>query len=98
MMMGEEAAFGDAGRTVVIEERLRGREVTAHAFTDGLTTLPLPYSCDYKRALDGDDGPNTGGRGPYTPPGGLDAETARHIDTEITAAAVDAMMAEGAPY
>ena len=98
MMMGEEAAFGDAGRTVVIEERLSGREVTAHAFTDGRTTLPIPYSCDYKRALDGDDGPNTGGMGAYSPPGWLDAGTARRIDTEITAAAVDAMMAEGAPY
>jgi phosphoribosylamine--glycine ligase len=98
LMMGEGAAFGAAGHTVVIEERLSGREVTAHAFTDGRTTLPMPFSCDYKRALDGDEGPNTGGMGAYSPPGWLDPDTARRIDEGITAAAVDAMMAEGLPY
>ncbi len=97
-MLGEEAAFGAAGQTVVIEERLSGREVTAHAFTDGQTTLPMPFSCDYKRALDGDEGPNTGGMGAYSPPGWLDANLARRIDEEITAATVGAMMAEGVPY
>src|SRR3990170_6856355 len=98
LMMGEEAAFGEAGRTVVIEERLSGREVSAHAFTDGQTTLPMPFSCDYKRALDGDEGLNTGGMGAYSPPGWLEADTARRIDEEITAAAVDAMMDEGIPH
>jgi len=98
LMMGEEATFGAAGQTVVIEERLSGREVTAHAFTDGRTTLPMPYSCDYKRALDGDEGPNTGGMGAYSPPAWLDAGTGRRIDEEITAASVSAMMAEGVPY
>jgi phosphoribosylamine--glycine ligase len=97
-MLGEGASFGPAGRTVVIEERLSGREVTAHAFTDGRTTLSTPFSCDYKRALDGDEGPNTGGMGAYSPPGWLDADTARRIDEEITPATVDAMMAEGVPY
>jgi phosphoribosylamine--glycine ligase len=98
LMMGEGAAFGAAGRTVVIEERLSGREVTAHAFTDGRTTLPMPFSCDYKRALDGDEGPNTGGMGAYSPPAWLDAGIARRIDEGITAAAVNAMMAEEVPY
>lgn len=98
LMMGEGAAFGAAGHTVVIEERLSGREVTAHAFTDGRTTLPMPFSCDYKRALDGDEGPNTGGMGAYSPPAWLDADTARRIDRGITATAVNAMMEEGLPY
>ncbi len=98
LRMGKEAAFGAAGRTVVIEERLSGREVTAHAFTDGRTTLPMPFSCDYKRALDGDEGLNTGGMGAYSPPGWLDMETARRIDEGATKAAVDCMMAEGVPY
>jgi phosphoribosylamine--glycine ligase len=98
LMMGEEAVFGAAGRTVVIEKRMTGREVTAHAFTDGRTTSAMPFSCDYKRALDGDEGPNTGGMGAYSPPGWLDAGTARRIDEEITAATVNAMMSEGAPY
>ncbi len=63
LMMGEEAAFGEAGRTVVIEERLSGREVSAHAFTDGVSVAPMPFACDYKRALNGNEGPNTGGMG-----------------------------------
>jgi phosphoribosylamine--glycine ligase len=98
LLMGEDSAFGAAGQTVVIEEWLGGREVTAHAFTDGRTTLPMPFSCDYKRALDGDEGLITGGMGAYSPPGWLDAETAGRIDEEVTRAAVDGMMAEGVPY
>ena len=98
LLMGEDSAFGAAGQTVVIEEWLGGREVTAHAFTDGRTTLPMPFSCDYKRALDGDEGLITGGMGAYSPPGWLDAETAGRIDEQVTKAAVDGMMAEGVPY
>jgi phosphoribosylamine--glycine ligase len=98
LMMGEEAAFGEAGRTVVIEERLEGREVSAHAFSDGRTTAAMPFSCDYKRALDGDEGLNTGGMGAYSPPGWLDEATASRIDREVTAAAAAAMAAEGLPY
>ena len=98
LLMGEDSAFGAAGQTVVIEEWLGGREVTAHAFTDGRTTLPMPFSCDYKRALDGDEGLITGGMGAYSPPGWLDAGTAGRIDEEVTRAAVDGMMAEGVPY
>jgi phosphoribosylamine--glycine ligase len=97
-MMGEEALFGAAGRTVVIEERLSGREVSAHAFSDGRTVVPMPYSCDYKRALDGDEGLNTGGMGAYSPPGWLDAAAAAQIEREFTRAAVAAMMSEETPY
>jgi phosphoribosylamine--glycine ligase len=98
LMLGDEAAFGAAGHTVVIEERLSGREVTAHAFTDGRTTVSTPFSCDYKRAMDGDEGPNTGGMGAYSPPGWLDADITSRIVDEITAATVGAMMEEGLPY
>jgi len=98
LMMGEQAIFGAAGRTVVIEERLSGREVSAHAFSDGRTTLPMPFSCDYKRALDGDEGANTGGMGAYSPPAWLDTDTAHAIDEGITTAAVNAMMDDEAPY
>jgi phosphoribosylamine--glycine ligase len=97
-MMGDEALFGEAGRTVVIEERLSGREVSAHAFSDGRTVAPMPYSCDYKRALDGDEGPNTGGMGAYSPPGWLDGPTAQRIEVDVTRAAVAAMMADETPY
>ncbi|MBI2912349.1 MAG: phosphoribosylamine--glycine ligase, partial [Chloroflexi bacterium] len=98
LMMGEEALFGQAGRTVVIEQRLSGREVSAHAFTDGVAVAPMPFSCDYKRARDGDEGPNTGGMGAYSPPLWLDESAQAFIDRQITEAAVHAMMAEGVPY
>ena len=91
-------AFGSAGARVVIERRLSGREVSAHAFTDGETVAHMPFACDHKPAFDGDQGPNTGGMGAYSPPGWLDQSTANAIRKEITEAAVRAMMAEGRPY
>ncbi len=97
-MMGEAAIFGKSGGTVVIEERLSGREVSAMAFTDGLTVAPLPFSCDYKRVRDGDDGPNTGGMGAYSPPPWLDETHEVFINERITEAAVTAMREEGTPY
>ncbi|MFC0080546.1 phosphoribosylamine--glycine ligase [Aciditerrimonas ferrireducens] len=61
------AAFGDAGRTVVVEEGLSGREVSLMVLTDGTRVVPLPPARDAKRLLDGDQGPNTGGMGAYSP-------------------------------
>ena len=63
----EQRRFGDAGGTVVIEEFLRGEEVSVHAITDGETLLILPSAQDHKRVNDGDQGPNTGGMGAYSP-------------------------------
>ena len=60
-------AFGDAGKTVVIEEMLDGPECSLLALTDGTTVVPLATSQDHKRAYDGDKGPNTGGMGVYSP-------------------------------
>ncbi|MEX0681883.1 MAG: phosphoribosylamine--glycine ligase [Dehalococcoidia bacterium] len=97
-MMGEEAAFGSAGSTVVIQERLIGRETSAMAFTDGTTVSPMPFSCDYKRIFNGDEGPNTGGMGAYSPPLWLDEAMEPYIHEHITEAAVAAMRAEGTPY
>jgi phosphoribosylamine--glycine ligase len=98
LMMGDEAIFGQAGRTVIIEERLEGRELSAHAFTDGVTVAPMPFSCDYKRILDGDAGPNTGGMGAYSPPLWLNEALEPFIHEQITEAAASAMMSEGTPY
>lgn len=93
-----EGAFGDAGRRVVIQERLNGREVSAHAFTDGTTVRHMPFACDYKRVFDGDRGPNTGGVGVYSPPPWLDDATADAIRSRVTEAAISAMAAAGRPY
>ena len=62
-----EGHFGEAGSTVVIEDYLVGPEVSIFVLTDGVTALPLAPARDYKRLLDGDDGPNTGGMGTYSP-------------------------------
>jgi phosphoribosylamine--glycine ligase len=97
-MMGDAAIFGASGSTVVIEERLRGREVSAMAFTDGVTVAPMPFSCDYKRVGDGDDGPNTGGLGAYSPATWLEESQEVFIHERITEAAIAAMRKDGAPY
>ena len=62
-----ERVFKDAGKRVVVEERLNGWEVSALALMDGQNFALLPYAADHKRALDGDQGPNTGGMGAYAP-------------------------------
>jgi phosphoribosylamine--glycine ligase len=61
------ASFGDAGRVVVIEEGLSGPELSVLAVCDGVRAVPLSPAQDFKRALDGDRGPNTGGMGAYSP-------------------------------
>ena len=90
--------FGPSGDRVVIEQRLSGREVSAHAFTDGRTVAHMPFSCDHKPVFDGDRGPNTGGMGAYSPPGWLDDKMAQAIRSDVTEAAIRAGMAEGRPY
>jgi len=96
-LMGD-GLLGDAGRTVVIEERLSGREVSVFSFTDGRTVVPMLSACDYKRAFDGDEGPNTGGMGSYCPPPWYDAALAETVRTSIMEPTVRAMAAEGRPY
>lgn len=93
-----DGAFGASGARVVIEERMRGPETSAHAFTDGVTVRHMPFSCDYKPAFDGGLGPNTGGMGVYSPPGWVSDEDARWIEREITERAVKAMFDAGRPY
>lgn len=75
--------FGDAGLTIVVEERLVGREVSVMAIVDGTTLYMLEPAQDYKRLNDGDSGPNTGGMGAFCPCETLDERTLRHVQSEI---------------
>jgi phosphoribosylamine--glycine ligase len=93
-----EDALGAAGHTVVIEDRLTGRETSAHAFSDGKTVAHMPFSCDHKPVFDGNLGPNTGGMGVYSPPSWLRDDVAETIRRDVTEAAVRAMAAEGTPF
>ncbi len=92
-----DGRFGDAGATVVIEEMLRGPECSMLAFTDGITMLPMAPSQDHKRAYEGDEGPNTGGMGVYSPvPIVTDEEHATMVD--VMERAVAALREEGIDY
>lgn len=91
-------AFGDAGKRIVVEERLEGREASLHAFVDGRTIYVFPPAQDYKRALDGDAGPNTGGMGSYCPTNSIDDRTMRQIEEQILVPTLDALVREGIYY
>ena len=90
--------FGDAGARILVEERMSGPETSAHAFTDGVAVRHMPFSCDYKPALDGGRGPNTGGMGVYSPPDWLLEDEARAIERDVTERAVQALFDAGRPY
>ncbi len=93
-----EKRFGDAGATVVVEECLQGEEASFIALTDGKTVLPLPESQDHKRALDNDEGPNTGGMGAYSPAPVLDHMLRTKAMNEVMIPAVQGMAKEGTPF
>jgi phosphoribosylamine--glycine ligase len=94
----EEKAFGAAGDRVIIEEYLAGREMSAFAFSDGHSLVPMASACDYKPAYDGDKGPNTGGMGSYSPPPFLTPALAETVKEKIMKPTVKAMHNEGRPY
>jgi phosphoribosylamine---glycine ligase len=91
-------AFGDAGKEVVVEEFLRGEEATYFVLTDGEHILPLTSAQDHKRVFDGDQGPNTGGMGAYSPAAVLTPALEREVIERIVRPTVDAMRARGTPY
>jgi len=93
-----DGRFGVSGARVVIAERLYGREVSGHAFSDGTTVHHMPFSCDHKAIFDGNRGPNTGGMGVYSPPAWLTTETADQIRTNVTERAIEAMRSIGRPF
>ncbi|MEM7756326.1 MAG: phosphoribosylamine--glycine ligase [Planctomycetota bacterium] len=91
-------AFGDAGKTVVIEERLEGREASVLALFDGRTMLVLPPCQDHKRLRDGDAGPNTGGMGAYCPTPAITDEIMNEIEAEILVPTIDALRRDGIDF
>ncbi|MFP3982795.1 MAG: phosphoribosylamine--glycine ligase [Desulfurivibrionaceae bacterium] len=90
--------FGEAGRIVVLEEFLRGQEASFIALTDGKTVLPLPSSKDHKAAYDGDQGPNTGGMGAFSPSPLIDEVLERRIIEEVMLPTVRALANEDSPF
>ncbi len=91
----QEKQFGDAGNVLVIEEFMTGPEVSMLAFVDGKTVKPMVSAQDHKRAQDGDQGPNTGGMGNFSPSPFYTKEVDEFCRTYIYQPTVDAMAAEG---
>lgn len=94
----QDRAFGAAGDEVIIEERLEGREISVLAFCDGVRAVPMILARDHKRALDGDEGPNTGGMGAFAPVTDVSPAQLAEIQTRVLDAAVAGMQAQGCPY
>ncbi len=90
--------FGAAGNRVVIEEHLYGREMSFFVFTDGRKVVPTVPACDYKRIYDGNQGPNTGGMGSYSPPPFYNEILGNIITKTIMEPAVLALADEGRRY
>ncbi len=94
----ERRAFGAAGATVVVEEFLRGEEISFFAVANGRDVVPLAVAQDHKTIFDDDRGPNTGGMGAYCPVPRVDAALVRRVMDTIVTPIIGALAAEGAPY
>jgi phosphoribosylamine--glycine ligase len=90
--------FGDASTTVLIEEKLRGPEISVLAFCDGKRCTIMPTAQDHKRLLDNDRGPNTGGMGAFSPSALATPELLAQIEQTVLQPTLDGMAAEGTPY
>jgi phosphoribosylamine--glycine ligase len=90
--------FGEAGREIVIEECLTGKEFSYFAFLDGSSVLPLATAQDYKRVGDGDKGPNTGGMGACSPAMGLPENIEQEMMKTVILPTVEGMKKTGSPY
>ena len=91
-------AHGRAGATIVVEERLTGPEVSLMAVTDGRRVIALAAARDFKRALEGDGGPNTGGMGAYSPPSDVPRELVADAVARVLEPAVRQLAEEGVDY
>ncbi|MBO0686279.1 MAG: phosphoribosylamine--glycine ligase, partial [Candidatus Dormibacteraeota bacterium] len=93
-----DRVFGQAGVSIVLEERLSGPELSIFGVTDGREVVPLAPARDFKRALDGDQGPNTGGMGAYSPPLGVDDRLLDELTDTVLRPAIRELGARGLEY
>jgi len=96
-MMNQDR-FGDAGRRIVIEDFLRGTECSLHALVDGSSYRLLESARDHKRALDGDQGPNTGGMGAFSPANNWNKKLQSKFETEIMQPLLHGLLQEGITF
>ena len=96
--MMRKGEFGDAGRTVVLEERLGGEEASFHVVCDGERAIALAPAQDHKRVGDGDTGPNTGGMGAYAPAPVVTAGVHAQVMKDIVAPTLAGLAGEGMPF
>ena len=91
-------SFGDAGKSIVVEEFLDGYELSVFALCDGENYVVLPAAQDHKRLLNNDEGPNTGGMGAYAPTPLVNDEIYRKLDERVIIPTLEGMKAEGMPF
>jgi phosphoribosylamine---glycine ligase len=96
--MMNERRFGEAGRRIVIEEFLRGTECSLHALVDGKNYRLLESARDHKRVFDGDQGPNTGGMGAFSPANNWNAQLQSEFEKEIMGPLLTGLTKEGVIY
>jgi phosphoribosylamine--glycine ligase len=93
-----DSRFGEAGKRVVLEEHLDGEELSLLALCDGSTVVPMASAQDFKRIGDGDEGPNTGGMGSYSPVPGIGADETAELAARIHQPVVEALRRRGVLY
>jgi phosphoribosylamine--glycine ligase len=98
LAMLEAGVLGDAGKTVVIEEKIVGREISVFAVTDGERFALLPGAEDHKAIFDGDRGPNTGGMGAVSPAPALTRELLARVEGEVLRPTLAGLRKEGIDY
>jgi phosphoribosylamine---glycine ligase len=96
--MMTQGRFGDAGRRIVIEDFLRGTECSLHALVDGSSYLLLESARDHKRALDGDQGPNTGGMGAFSPANNWNKKLQSTFEREIMQPLLRGLLQKGITF
>jgi phosphoribosylamine--glycine ligase len=94
----DKKLFGDAGNSVILEQKLTGEEVSVFIITDGNEYRILPTAQDHKAIGENDTGPNTGGMGAYSPVPIVSTELMKRIENEVIVPTLKAMSAEGKPY